>query len=149
MTSPAVRPPLRALTPREADIFAALCDAAVAPEAPMPAVIETGAVRFFDEWVSRSPAVNRLGLRAALHALELAPLAIRGARRRLRALPRGSRERVLEALSRGRAGHAAGALRAMAQLAYYGDDGVMRGMGYDADAVTARGAALRAREGRW
>jgi hypothetical protein len=151
LTAPAARRTLRALSRREADIFAALCDAAVAPEAPMPPVTETSAVRFFDEWVSRAPAGNRLGLRAALHAVEVAPLAIRagGPRRRLRALPRAARERALEAMSRSRGGQAAGALRAMAQLAYYGDDAVMRGLGYDPDAVTARGAALRAQEHRW
>jgi hypothetical protein len=107
-------------------------------------------VRFFDEWVSRAPAGNRLGLRVALHAVEVAPLAIRagGPRRWLRALPRAARERALEAMSRSRGGQVAGALRAMARLAYYGDDAVMRGLGYDADAVTARGAAMRAQEHR-
>jgi hypothetical protein len=33
-------------------------------------------------------------------------------------------------------------------LAYYGDDDVMRQIGYDADANVARGRELRRREGR-
>jgi hypothetical protein len=39
-------------------------------------------------------------------------------------------------------------VRRLAVHCYYGDAGVMRRLGYDADAVVARAAALRAREGR-
>jgi hypothetical protein len=143
------RPPLRALTRREADIFACVCDAAVDPAPPMPEVRDTRAVRFFDEWLARAPGPNRAGLRAALHALELAPLRRAGYRRRLRALPRERRAEILEQAALGRLGQAALALFSMAQLAYYGDDGVLRSLGYDADAVVARGRALRRAEGRW
>jgi hypothetical protein len=37
----------------------------------------------------------------------------------------------------------------MAQLAYYGDDAVMRSLGYDSTAVVARGTELRRAERRW
>jgi hypothetical protein len=84
-----------------------------------------------------------------LLAIELAPLAL-GAGARLRRLPREQRARVLARLARHRAGGAAlQALRGLAHLNYYGDDAVMRGLGYDADAVVARAAALREAEGRW
>jgi hypothetical protein len=39
-------------------------------------------------------------------------------------------------------------VKSLACLSYYGDDGVMRRLGHDADAVIARAAALRAKEGR-
>lgn len=147
--APVDRPPLRALTRREADIFACLCDAAVDPSPPMPAVRDTRAVRFFDDWLARAPGVNRAGLRAALHALELAPLRRARYRRRLRALPRERRAEVLNDAAHGRLGQGALALFSMAQLSYYGDDAVMRSLGYDADAVVARGRELRRAEGRW
>jgi hypothetical protein len=143
------RPPLRALTRREAEIFACLCDAAVDPSPPMPEVRDTRAVRFFDEWLARSPGPNRAGLRAALHAIELAPLRRGRYRRRLRALPREHRAEVLAHASRGRFGQGAIALYSMAQLSYYGDDAVMRSLGYDAEAVVRRGRELRRTEGRW
>jgi len=143
------RPPLRALTRREADIFACVCDAAVDPCSPLPAVRDTHAVRFFDDWLAKGPAVNRAGLRAALHAIELAPLCRRKFRRRLRALPRERRAEVLTEARHGRLGQAALALSSMAQLSYYGDDAVMRALGYDADAVVERGRRLRREEGRW
>jgi hypothetical protein len=143
------RPPLRALTRREADIFACLCDAAVDPRPPMPEVHDTSAVWFFDGWLARAPGPNRAGLRAALHALELAPLRRRRYRRRLRALPRERRAEILDHAARGRLGQAAIAICSMAQLSYYCDDTVMRALGYDADAVVERGRALRAAEGRW
>jgi hypothetical protein len=40
------------------------------------------------------------------------------------------------------------ALRRLAAHCYYGDPAVMRRLGYDADAVVARAAELRAAEGR-
>jgi len=39
-------------------------------------------------------------------------------------------------------------VRSLACLCYYGDDGVMRRLGYDAAANVRRGRELRAREGR-
>ena len=39
-------------------------------------------------------------------------------------------------------------VKGLAFLCYYGDDGMMKRLGYDADANVARGRELRAREGR-
>jgi hypothetical protein len=134
-----------ALTAREADIFRCLADTVVAPPA---AVRDTDAVAFFADWLARSPALNRLGLRALLYALELAPrLAGEGAR--LRRLAPERRRAALRRLRATPAGAAVEAVATIAQLAYYGDGAVMRSLGYDADAVIARCSALRAGEGRW
>jgi hypothetical protein len=141
---------LRALTPREASIFACVCDAVVAPEPVLPPVRETDAVAFFDDWMARSPALNRIGMRALLYGLELSPYALRlGAR--LRRLDRGARTRWLEAIE-----HAPSAqvklvlklVKGAAQLSYYGDDRVLLRCGYDADANVRRGRELRLAEGR-
>ena len=141
---------LRALSPREAWIFACVCDAVVAPEPVLPPVRETDAVMFFDSWMARSPALNRRGIRALLYIAELSPL-VTGARRRLRRLDRDSRARWLHALERAPSGQVrlvAKLVKGAAQLSYYGDDRVLARCGYDADANLARGRALRAREGR-
>lgn len=141
---------LAAITPREASIFACLVDTVVAPEPVLPPVRETDAAPFFDTWMARSPRVNRLGLRAMLHAIELAPLAL-GFRRRLRALPAEDRARFLE-LAEGRAPAQLRPLtklvKGMAYLSYYGDDAVMARVGYDAEANLRRARELRALEGR-
>jgi hypothetical protein len=138
------------LTPREASIFACVCDAVVAPEPVLPPVRETDAVAFFDDWMARSPALNRIGMRALLYGLELSPYALRlGAR--LRRLDRGARTRWLEAIE-----HAPSAqvklvlklVKGAAQLSYYGDDRVLLRCGYDADANVRRGRELRLAEGR-
>jgi hypothetical protein len=121
------------LTGREASIFACLCDTVVAPEPPLPAVAETDAVEAFDRYLARSPALNRLGLRAMVHAGELAPRVL-GQQARLRRL--GSRERG-EALRRAEASRAkplVDAFEFLVRLSYFGDDGVMRMLGYDPEA---------------
>jgi hypothetical protein len=141
---------LRALTPREASIFACFTDAVVAPEPLLPAVRETDAVRFFDDWMVRSPALNRLGMRAALYALEISPL-LTGGRTRLRQLDATARERWLHAIEHARQPQlrlACKLIKGAAQLAYYGDDRVLALCGYDADANLRRGQELRKREGR-
>ncbi|MEX2196845.1 MAG: hypothetical protein WD844_16345 [Thermoleophilaceae bacterium] len=141
---------LRAISPREASIFACLCDTVIAPEPLLPPVNETDAALFFDRWMARSPRPNRLGLRALLHVVELAPLAL-GFRRRLRALGATERAECLSKVER----RAPAPLRqltklvkGMAFLAYYGDDAVMLRVGYDAEANARRGRELRAAEGR-
>jgi hypothetical protein len=142
---------LRALTPREASIFACVCDAVVAPEPALPPVRETDAVAFFDDWMARSPALNRAGMRALLHAAELSPLVTGGARRRLRRLDRSERARWLRAVERApspQVRQLAKLVRGAAQLSYYGDDRVLALIGYDAEANVARGRALRVKEGR-
>ena len=141
---------LAALTPREASIFACFCDTVVAPEPVLPPVRETDAVAFFDSWLSRSPRLNRLGLRVALHLTELSPWLL-GFRRRLRRLGPAERGRALEALEHApafRLRQLAKLLKGMAFLSYYGDDAIMRRLGYDADERLRAGQRLREREGR-
>jgi hypothetical protein len=141
---------MKALTPREASIFACFTDVVVAPEPLLPPVRETDAVASFDDWMARSPRLNRTGMRALLYVLELSPLAI-GFRKRLRRLDGDARARWLEAIE-----HAPRPelrlvfklLRGAAQLSYWGDDRLMLRVGYDAEANLRRGRELRAREGR-
>lgn len=140
---------LRAITPREASIFAAAADALLAPEPELPPVRETAAAAGFDEWMFRSPPLNRLGLRAGLHLLELAPLARHG--RRFRALEPERRRAFLAPVGRRRSVWIAAlvdTLRMLAAASYYGDDAVAGRLGYDADARVARGRELRVAEGR-
>ena len=141
---------MKALTGREASIFACFTDAVVAPEPVLPPVRETDAVSSFDDWMSRSPRFNRLGMRALLYVLELSPL-LTGSRARLRRLDRAGRARWVAAIE-----HAGRSdlrllfklMKSAAQLSYWGDDQLMLEVGYDADANVSRGRELRAREGR-
>jgi hypothetical protein len=141
---------LQALSPREASIFACVCDAVVAPEPVLPPVRETDAVEFFDDWMARSPRLNRVGMRALLYALELSPLALRQGTR-LRRLDRAARTRWLHAVERAPQPQVRLVLKLVkgaAQLSYYGDDRVLLRCGYDPDANLERGRALRIAEGR-
>jgi hypothetical protein len=141
---------LRVLTPREASIFACVCDAVVAPEPVLPPVRETDAVTFFDDWMARAPALNRIGMRALLYAAELSPLAT-GSGKRLRRLDRAARTRWLRAVERAPSGQlrlVTKLVKSAAQLSYYGDDRVLARCGYDAEANLQRGRKLRALEGR-
>ena len=141
---------LQALTPREASIFACLTDTVVAPEPALPAVRHTDTVAAFDRWLSLSPRLNAYGLRALLYAVELSPRLL-GFRSRLRRLDGPGRA---EALRRAEAARHAPSrallkiVRGLTTLTYYGDDAVMRQLGYDASANVRRGRELRAREGR-
>jgi hypothetical protein len=136
------------LTRREAAIFGRLTDAVVAPRPPLPEVAQTDAVPAFDAYLRASPALNRTALRAALLALEAGPRAL-GFGSSMQGLDPARRTDYLARLDRGPLGPVAKALRGLAALCYYGDTDVMRQLGYDADAVVARGRALRAAEGRW
>jgi hypothetical protein len=141
---------LAAITPREASIFACVCDTMVAPEPALPPVRETDAVEFFDDWLARSPRLNRIGLRTLLYAAELGPLGL-GLGRRLRQLSSLERGRALAAAEQAGAPQVrqlAKALKGVAFLSYYGDKGVLRRLGYDAQARVRRGRELRAEEGR-
>ena len=141
---------LRALTPREASIFACVCDAVVAPEPALPPVRATDAVAFFDLWMARAPVLNRIGMRALLYALELSPL-LTGARTRLRRLDRAGRAdwlRAIERTSHPQVRLLAKLVRGAAQLSYYGDERVLALCGYDAEANVRRGRELRVAEGR-
>jgi hypothetical protein len=139
---------LDAVSAREASMFACLVDATVAPDGAMAAVGGTDAVAFFDGYVRDAPAINGVALRALLYMIELAPVAL-GYGRRLRRLPREQRAGYLDRLQSGPLSLAAEPMLAIAKLGYYGDDGVMRELGYDADAVVARGRRLRREEARW
>ena len=141
---------LRVLTPREASIFACVCDAVVAPEPVLPPVRETDAVAFFDDWMARSPALNRIAMRGLLYALELSPLALRQGTR-LRRLDRAARTRWLHAVERtpnSQLRLIVKLVKSAAQLSYYGDDRVLVRCGYDPEANLSRGRALRIAEGR-
>ena len=122
---------------REAAVFAALVDAVVAPEPPLPPVGETDALAAFAGWLDHAPRPNRAAVRAALLALELA---------RFSALDRAARLRVLLGLDRRRALRAASkALRSAAAVSYYGDAGVLRAIGHDPEARVRETRERRAR----
>jgi Tfp pilus assembly protein FimV len=130
------------VTGRELSIFACLTDTVVAPVAPLPQVRDTDAAPAFARSLELVPALNALGLRAALLAVELAPLAL-GFGARLRRLAPADRERALDRIDRGPLAPLLKALRSMAHLHYYGDLGVMRLLGYDPEAVVARAELVR------
>ena len=123
---------MKVLSAREASIFACFCDTVVAPAPPLPAVAETDAVEAFDSYLADSPPLNRLGMRAMVHAAELAPRAL-GQRTRLRRLEASERAQALERAESSRAKPLVDALEFIARLSYFGDDGVMRLLGYDAE----------------
>ena len=140
---------LRTISGREASIFACFTDAVVAPEPVLPPVRDTDAVSFFDHWVGVLPRANRVGMRALLLTAELAPLFTHGGR--LRRLDRERRTAWVTSVERSANGHVRMLMKLMesaAQLAYYGDDGILGRLGYDADANLERGRRLRAAEGR-
>ena len=88
----------------------------VAPVPPLPPVRETDAVQALERSLAAGPKINAIVLRAALLLVGLG-------------LRRGPLAKVVGSL---------------AHLHYYGDDRVMRLLGYDADAVVARAAQVRA-----
>src|SRR6478735_8581693 len=90
---------LTVLTPREASIFACLVDTVAAPEPLLPPVRETDAALFFDRWMAASPRLNAIGMRALLHAVELAPRFL-GYGGRLRQLSVEDRVRYLKTVER-------------------------------------------------
>jgi hypothetical protein len=137
---------LEVLSPREASIFACVCDTVVAPEPLLPPVRETDAVAAFDRMLAAAPRLNRIGLRALLYAAELSPRAV-GERARLRRLVPVERARALESIEGSpRAAELAKLVKGLACLSYYGDRDVMRRVGYDPDERVARGRQLRAAE---
>ena len=132
-------------------------EATSSPASPTPssrrpdaaAARRTDAVAFFADWLgARAARSNRAGMRALLYALELAPLAA-GAGARLRRLDGARRRAALERIDAPpRSAAPSTPSTAIAQLSYYGDDAVMRSLGYDADAVVARGPRAARRGGR-
>ncbi|HEV3229484.1 MAG TPA: hypothetical protein VGY97_08425 [Solirubrobacteraceae bacterium] len=136
------------MTGREANIVAALTEAAVAPVDPLPPVGRTDAVSAFGRYLGASPVPNRWGLRLVLLGLDQGPRALRfGAP--LRRLGAADRDAYLARLAGSRLAPVVEAVRGLVQLCYYGDDAVMRLLGYDPAGRVARGRALRDREGRW
>jgi len=138
------------VTDRVASIFACFTDTVVTPENRLPRVDETDAAEFFATWLDFAPKANAAALKAAVIALQLGPLAL-GYRRRLTRLDPQQRGGYLQQLEKHKTPQIrqlTKALKGIAYLCYYGDDGVLKGLGYDADANVARGRALRAAEGR-
>jgi hypothetical protein len=141
---------MNVLTAREASMFACLTDTVVAPHPVLPPVAATDAADAFDRWLASAPRPNAAGMRALVVAVELAPLVL-GYRRRLRRLPPDDRARCLNALEQSPSApvrQLVKALKSVASLCYYGDDALLRRLGYDPDANVARGRELRARDGR-
>ena len=140
---------MEVLSRREAEIFACLADTVIAPDPPMFTIAQTDAVAYFDRLLVVSPAPNRAGLRMILRALDVAPrLTGRGARfRGLEPAERLAFLRSLDGLAPLRS--LVHAITALAQLCYYGNDQVMRGLGYDVEANLARARMLRVTEARW
>ena len=136
------------MTKREANVFACLVDTVVAPGGALPALARTDAMGFLEGYLAASPRLNRLGVRVLLHALDAGPRLL-GFGARFRGLPAERRLAFLNAVGRSPAGLALQGIEVMAKMAYYGDDGVMRSLGYDADAVVERARELRVAEGRW
>ena len=138
------------MTKREADIFTCFADTVVSPEPLLPPVKSTDAAAFLSEWLGLAPKLNAAGLRAALVMLDLAPRAM-GFRAGLRKLNRADRAGFLQRVEKHKAPavrQAVKALKGIAFLCYYGDDSLMKRLGYDADANVARARALRTTEGR-
>jgi hypothetical protein len=89
-------------------------------------------------------------MRVLLLAIEVMPLGM-GYRRRFRRLAPAERMRFVKAIERSSNRHLrqlVKVLKGAAFLAYYGDDNVMRQVGYDPVANVERGRALRELEGR-
>ena len=141
---------LSVLTPREASIFACLVDTVAAPEPVLPPVSRTDAAFFFDRWMAASPRENATGMRALLYVIEMAPLAL-GFKRRFRRLSVEDRARYIDAIEHSRNPHVrqiSKLVKGAAFLSYYGDDDIMRRVGYDPDVKLERSRKLRAKEGR-
>jgi hypothetical protein len=135
-------------TAREANVFACLTETVIAPGGGLPPLARTDALSFLARYLDAAPRLNRAGLRALLLAVEVGPLAL-GFGARLRRLDPAARVAYLQRLDRGRLAPLAQALEMVAKLAYYGDDGVMRSLGYDPDAIVERGRRVRREESRW
>jgi hypothetical protein len=122
-----------------------VCDTVVAPAPPLPPVSATDAAIFFDRWLERSPRLNRISLRGVLYLAELCPRAL-GFGGRLRSLSPSDRARLLAALDGARhpgLRELVQLVEGIASLSYYGDDAVMRRLGYDPNANVARARELR------
>jgi hypothetical protein len=141
---------LRALKPREAEIFAAIADSYCSPEPTLPPVRQTTAIAFVDDLAARSSRVNRIGFRLILRIVDLVPL-VRGYRARFTGLAAERRTEFVHSLdsSRWSIVRVLGRLlKTIAVMSYYGDERVLRSTGFDPHALVARGQALRKKEKR-
>ena len=128
---------MSALSRGETALVTTMIEAAVVPAPPLPPVERTDAVAAFGAWLAAAPGPNRALLRGLLRTLGL----------KLRRMPAAERARFLQTPT-GRTAPGVQMLMRIAAHCYYGDDGVMRRLGYDAGANARRGAQLRATEGR-
>jgi hypothetical protein len=136
---------LKALKPREAEIFAGLADSYCGPAPALPPVGETSAVAFVDDLVDRSGRVNRIGFRLILRIVDFVPL-VRGYRARFTGLAPARRTEFVHSLDRSRWAivRALGRLlKTIAVMSYYGDEQMLRSSGFDPRAIAARGRAIR------
>jgi hypothetical protein len=141
---------LKALKPREAEIFAGLAESYRGPEPGLPPVAETSAIAFVDEMIARSGRVNRIGFRIILRIIDLVPL-LRGYGRRFTSLTAPRRTEFVQGLekSRWRIVRILGRLlKTISVMSYYGDDRVLQANGFNPRAIVARGQALRREEQR-
>jgi hypothetical protein len=141
---------LKALKPREAEIFAGLADSYCSPEPALPPVAQTTAIAFVDDLAARSSRVNRIGFRLILRIVDLVPL-VRGYRARFTSLAATRRTEFVRSLdcSRWSIVRILGRLlKTIAVMSYYGDERVLRSTGFDPHAIIARGQALRREEQR-
>jgi hypothetical protein len=104
------------MTALERGNLARVIELLVEPEPPLPPVSQTDAVEALERSLAAGPTLNALALRTALVMVRLG-------------LRRGPLAKVVSSL---------------AYLHYYGDDRVMRLLGYDPDAVLERAAEVRA-----
>jgi hypothetical protein len=140
---------LKALSRREAAIFAAVADVYCEPDPVFPPVSMTDSVIFIDELAAGSPRLNRVAFRALLGLIQLAPLA--RYRARFTALERERRARFVRGLDKSRwllPRITSKLLKTLAVMSYYGDESVLRAAGYDPAANLARARAIRREEGR-
>ncbi len=128
---------MSALIRGETALVATMIEAAVLPAPPLPPVERTDAVAAFGAWLAAAPGPNRALLRGLLRTLGL----------KLRRMPAADRASFLQTPT-GRTAPGVQMLMRIAAHCYYGDEGVMRALGYDAREVAARGLAVRRAEGR-
>lgn len=136
------------MSARERRMLADVVEWAVSPRPPLPAVADTDAVAALHRTLALMGRAQRIGLRLVLLALELAPL-VTGEWTLLGRLPAVRRATALGFLERRPLAPAGAGLAALAKVSYYGDERVLRQLGYDSSAVVARGRALRDEQGRW
>jgi hypothetical protein len=134
------------LRPREREAFEALTETFCGPRPPFPSVADTDATAFIERLAGGSPLQNRIGFRLLLRSVEVGPR-LRGFGASFSKLPPERRAEFLRGLDKSRwllLRVGARLLKTLTVMAYYGDAGVLRATGYDADWNVRRGRELRA-----